>query len=204
MFCKKCNKELDENAKFCRICGTPVAWEQPYTSEQTSAFENGTVKEVIETNLSWKQVASVICTIVAAVIVWSIFSPSPVRSVKSCTVSSMSDSEYDNLGAAIDANMKDTKWKSEKYDDTVYVYLKGTDTYTGNEYKVTFRESGDYWTVDNWEINGDSLYYLTDGYFNTQETSELFFYYSFYGGEAFEAHVEELLAKDFLRSIIFG
>ena len=42
MYCRKCNCKLEEDARFCPNCGTPVTVEETYADKSREVLENTT------------------------------------------------------------------------------------------------------------------------------------------------------------------
>ena len=77
MFCAKCGKEMDDNAKFCPSCGAdtaaqPVSSGQPVTTEQPT-YQQASYSEPAyteQTQSSGSGVGAMVCGIISLVLCW--------------------------------------------------------------------------------------------------------------------------------------
>ncbi len=155
MFCKNCGKELQDDVKFCPVCGA----EQPNVAMSAVDSENG--EEMIGKTVNSKAVKTgllvgVLCLGICLVLVLVLMNLTPsAKSEKDILADIEANDEMFLQNTMVVQSAEITQRQTNKEDKTDYVWLEltaSTDEFTYYaEYELTYALYNDGWSLDNIE-----------------------------------------------------
>lgn len=128
MYCKKCGKELNDNAAFCRYCGTKIKLENKDNANNNTGAGASTVNESGSKLESERKVQIVLIIGIGVAILVAIIIVVVVMTGGSSKDSASSDSNYSSTNNGT-ANSSVNSYGSSNYSNSTYV---NNSTYSGN------------------------------------------------------------------------